>query len=352
MRAPRGFGLAASAADPSIARVSQLPPVRRFDPTFPSLGPSILIVIGFIGLQMACLVPLVLYSAVTGDGTQGIITLVMNPWILGTVNVLAATGVLSLALRRTGETPRQFLTVRAVSLRFVAPVVITSLGLGVILDQIDTVLVDICRRFSIAIEDPLPLAVLARFPLGTFLTLVVVAPLTEEYLMRGLVLRGLLRRHGPALAIFISALLFGLMHANLRQFIVGLAVGGAFGWWYQRTASVAPCILGHAVFNAVATLAILVPEGGTLLGHYAPDGTIIYQPWWLTLGGVLAIAGGLSWFKNVADTEPAPEPEIATESEPPLLAAEEALPLPAELPAEAANDVAPADDPGRPQPPA
>ena len=45
------------------------------------------------------------------------------------------------------------------------------------------------------------------------LTIVLLAPLTEELLFRGTLLRSLLRKVSPAVAVFISAVVFGLVHA-------------------------------------------------------------------------------------------------------------------------------------------
>ena len=56
------------------------------------------------------------------------------------------------------------------------------------------------------------------------------APITEEILMRGVVLAGLLRNYRPVVAIAQSALLFGVMHMNpaqsLNAFFLGCCWGG------------------------------------------------------------------------------------------------------------------------------
>lgn len=61
-----------------------------------------------------------------------------------------------------------------------------------------------------------------------FLYASVVAPISEELIFRGYVLRSL-RPYGKRFAIFASALLFGLFHGNLLQtpyaFLVGLVLG-------------------------------------------------------------------------------------------------------------------------------
>ncbi|KQU76777.1 MULTISPECIES: CPBP family intramembrane glutamic endopeptidase [unclassified Rhizobacter] len=78
----------------------------------------------------------------------------------------------------------------------------------------------------------------------------VLAPVLEEMLFRGLILRGLLLRYPPATAIVHSAALFGLAHFNVYQFFVGFSTGLVLGLAYQRTRSLWPCVLLHAAFNA------------------------------------------------------------------------------------------------------
>lgn len=70
-------------------------------------------------------------------------------------------------------------------------------------------------------------------PWSSFLTVVIFAPLFEELLCRGVILRGLLHHITPAKAIFWSALMFAVMHLNpwqaLPAFMVGLLMGGYTG---------------------------------------------------------------------------------------------------------------------------
>lgn len=86
------------------------------------------------------------------------------------------------------------------------------------------------------------------------LAVCVVAPLLEEMLFRGIVLRGFLMRYPRWQAIFISALFFGAAHMNIYQFIVGLVIGTVLGWLYERTRSLIPCIALHAVYNTTTLL--------------------------------------------------------------------------------------------------
>ena len=83
----------------------------------------------------------------------------------------------------------------------------------------------------------------------TFLYFVIAAPVLEELIFRGIILDGLLKRYPTWTAIFVSSLLFGLVHMNLPQFITGFVLGGLMGWVYHRTSSVGACILIHMAAN-------------------------------------------------------------------------------------------------------
>lgn len=62
-----------------------------------------------------------------------------------------------------------------------------------------------------------------------FLYAALLAPIAEEILFRGLILRSLMR-YGKKIAIFVSALLFGLFHGNIVQSPFAFAVGLVLGY--------------------------------------------------------------------------------------------------------------------------
>ncbi len=95
---------------------------------------------------------------------------------------------------------------------------------------------------------------LARHPVTIPLTVLVVAPLTEEILFRGLILSGLLRTRSPRAAILISAALFSGMHLNPAQLPATFLIGLTYGWIYYRTRSLWLCIFAHLVHNTIAML--------------------------------------------------------------------------------------------------
>lgn len=89
--------------------------------------------------------------------------------------------------------------------------------------------------------------------LAAVLLVCVLAPVTEEMLFRGLILRGFLARYPRWPAIVASAVLFGASHLNLYQFAAALLLGLLLGWLYERSRSLIPCIALHAAYNAAVT---------------------------------------------------------------------------------------------------
>lgn len=89
----------------------------------------------------------------------------------------------------------------------------------------------------------------------------VIAPLSEEYLFRRLLLERL-RPYGDRFAILASALCFGLFHGNLNQFFYACAVGVILAYVVLRTGCLRQSILIHALVNF--TSVGLVPLLGLL----------------------------------------------------------------------------------------
>ncbi len=101
----------------------------------------------------------------------------------------------------------------------------------------------------------------------------VFAPILEEWLCRGVVLRGLLnysrkgepgedgsrRGMNPALAIAISAIFFATIHGNLWQGISAFILGSFFGYVYYKTGSLKLTMLMHCVNNTVSVLSSKLP---------------------------------------------------------------------------------------------
>ena len=93
--------------------------------------------------------------------------------------------------------------------------------------------------------------------LGTpwgYLTIGLLAPLSEEIVMRGAILKELLKSEklGVWAAITISALMFALIHMNPVQMPHAFLIGLLLGWMYWRTGSILPGVAYHWANNSIA----------------------------------------------------------------------------------------------------
>lgn len=86
---------------------------------------------------------------------------------------------------------------------------------------------------------------------ANFFLLAVVAPIVEELTFRGAG-QSLLRFLGRWPAIVLVGIAFGLAHGLVEALLVLVPFGIAVAWLRDRTNSVLPGMLVHAVFNGVA----------------------------------------------------------------------------------------------------
>ena len=118
------------------------------------------------------------------------------------------------------------------------------------------------------------------------------APLTEEFLFRGVVL-GVLRPHGDGFAIVVSAVLFGLYHGNVEQFVFAFLVGLVLSYVRVRTDNLWWCVLLHGANNFLATFYTTV---ATLWGGAAASLYVDAYTFFFVVLGIVALFLCLRWF--------------------------------------------------------
>jgi membrane protease YdiL (CAAX protease family) len=95
-----------------------------------------------------------------------------------------------------------------------------------------------------------------EFPLAGFLGVVfaggVLAPIAEELYFRGLVFGSYRRTQSPAVAYGVTSLVFAVLHLNLPALLPILVLSLIFCYAYQRTGSIIPSMVGHALNNSAA----------------------------------------------------------------------------------------------------
>ncbi len=87
---------------------------------------------------------------------------------------------------------------------------------------------------------------------GMAIAVVLIAPVLEEALFRGVLARGFLRKTTPRAAIIFSGLLFGVMHLHPVHVFFAAIVGFSLGYVYYRTRALGLVILIHFINNGLS----------------------------------------------------------------------------------------------------
>ena len=125
-----------------------------------------------------------------------------------------------------------------------------TLAAGYISDPVVTLLPEMPEFLEQALESMVNGNVLINL-----LCVSVFAPFFEEWLCRGMVLRGLLHKGvKPVWAIVASAAFFALIHMNPWQAIPAFLLGCLFGYVYYKTKSLSLTMLMHCVNNTLAVV--------------------------------------------------------------------------------------------------
>ncbi|MCX6853827.1 MAG: CPBP family intramembrane metalloprotease [Verrucomicrobia bacterium] len=129
-------------------------------------------------------------------------------------------------------------------------------------------------------------------PILSILSLAIIAPIAEELFFRGWMLRGFFANYSAKKSIWMTALIFGLFHLNPWQFLVAMPIGLLLGWLVLRTDSMAPCMIGHCVFNFTG-VKLLLPLAA-LFGHSEESiNAMTHLPWDMVAFGALLFGVGM-----------------------------------------------------------
>lgn len=118
------------------------------------------------------------------------------------------------------------------------------------------------------VMNPLQVVADSSSIIGTLVCGCILSPIIEEFTFRKIVL-GKIRKYGDKTAIWVSALLFGLYHANLSQFFYAVAIGVILAYITLRTNDIKPAIFLHMLCNTFGM--ILIPA---LTGVYSATGEL------------------------------------------------------------------------------
>ena len=110
---------------------------------------------------------------------------------------------------------------------------------------------DVSNGTNMFVGDGLLTKVLWFFVLG------LVAPVWEEVMFRGFLLPSVTRLSSPIVGVFLTSLIFSLVHFTKEGFVPLMILGAIFGVSYCATSNLLPAIVLHGVWNICLLLQLL-----------------------------------------------------------------------------------------------
>lgn len=233
----------------------------------------------------------------------GMIALLVSKWfhyplekdlaLASLINILCFALIIFAGVNLFGISPRTVFPLKSIKFWLYPVLIILFTGVVILCSELD----NLCRFLFRYQATPMFADAIAFNYWSALTAIVLIAPLTEETLFRGFLLQNLLKRYPAFIGILVSAALFSLMHMNLQQMPTAFAAGILLGWCFHRTRSLIPCILGHAINNAISVL--ITPLNFNIPGFSGGvdvPSKIQFQPLWFDGLGLLLLLIGIGCF--------------------------------------------------------
>ncbi|MEM9195154.1 MAG: CPBP family intramembrane glutamic endopeptidase, partial [Myxococcota bacterium] len=182
----------------------------------------------------------------------------VDPLNIGMVQLVAFGAALAFGLRLFASNSglREALRLRPVPLSLIFWSMMLGVSLQFPLAEVGNYLFEI---WPMPVEEQLARQRMLRptsvgHALSLIFALVVVAPVAEELLFRGLLLPRLAVRYGAPIGLLLTSVVFGLIHLSLVTSVYAAVGGVILGFVALRTRSTIPAIVAHAAINSVPLL--------------------------------------------------------------------------------------------------
>lgn len=221
---------------------------------YPTILQSIHLIILYIFIQTLVDFPLALIDYYKGTDY------LYHPAKKIILGVGSTVFILYYGFRKTGSRLKEVFPLKPFNLLAILPLALFFVGAHVLIGEVNTGVEKVIpppawfwELFNNIFESDFGLW-------GAFFKVVLVAPIVEELIFRGVIMHGLMRNYSKITAILMSGLLFALFHLNPWQFPATFVLGILLGWLMIRTRNIGLCILGHALNNGWVLLSITLSQ--------------------------------------------------------------------------------------------
>ena len=152
-----------------------------------------------------------------------------------------------------------------------------------------------------------------------FINICILAPIYEELLFRGILLRRFTSKWSPQKSIIISSIIFGVIHLNPINIVFAFALGCVLGYTYLKTKNIVIPMLLHSFNNFLAYIQFVYTNQTTEMDlpttEAARQGLLINVAFFFILSAVIIFLL-VKYYKNFRQLKnPAPKLEEQTDIE-------------------------------------
>jgi hypothetical protein len=210
--------------------------------------------------------------------------LLKNVFTLTAASAIVTFGIYVLMFRKKEINLFHRCKLKKISYKTSLIIVLSSLGLSLFSGSLVNILINIFPSYneaSAAIESNMSSI------LGV-ISVVLIIPILEEVLFRGLIYNELKTHLNIVIAIIFQSLLFAIAHGNMLQGIYAFIMGAVVAIIYDKTGSIFAPILFHVMYNLLGS--IILPS---ILSGF--DGYYIVL---LIVGAIITALSLIPIFKN------------------------------------------------------
>jgi len=121
------------------------------------------------------------------------------------------------------------ITHKKMNLSSFVKILVCAVGISTLFSMIDLILEVNLNHFGLTLTNASGVFTELKTTIPGFLYIAFIAPVTEEIIYRGVLLRGL-KKYGKVFAIVLSSIIFGCVHGNFSQGIFAACIGLIYGY--------------------------------------------------------------------------------------------------------------------------
>jgi membrane protease YdiL (CAAX protease family) len=256
---------------------------------YPKIKNAILLCLLLIGIQFGIGFIIGIIQSLTGISDESIITGVLYIF----TSLISFGIVLLVGFKKTKRTLNEVFKFNKVPPVLWGFATIITIGLSIVGSEIDNLL-QLVLPMPVWVANIFDSLITGQPLIISLIYIGLIAGFCEEFLFRGLILDGFTKNYSKRKAIFISSLLFGLIHLNPWQLVPAFFIGLVLAWICIETKSLFLCIYMHFLNNAGAVIMYRLNNVIPIKGYNVT--TTELQPVWFTLSGLVLLSIGMFLF--------------------------------------------------------